>query len=143
MTHADFIENVLKEASEIALARFGKVEGRIKPEDSTQILTDTDIEIGKYLVGEVKKNYPSHNIIDEEAGVIDKGSEFTWVVDPIDGTANFAMGIVTYGTMIGLLENETSIAGGRKRGIPKRRKNYSNFGKGFIPNPCFNRNGSR
>lgn len=112
MRYPDFIESVLRKASIIANKNFGKVTGRIKPHDSTQVLTDTDIEIGKYLVGEVTKNYPDHNIIDEEAGVVDNGSDFTWVIDPIDGTANFAMGVPTYGTMIGLLEKSVSIAGG-------------------------------
>lgn len=112
MTYTDFIQKLLTDTSKIALANFGKVEGRLKKEDSTQVLTDTDIEIGKYLVEEVKKNYPNHNIIDEESGVIDNGSDFTWVIDPIDGTANFAVGVPTYGTMIGLLENDIPIAGG-------------------------------
>ena len=112
MNYTDFIEVVLKESAKVAVRNFGKVSGRIKPHDSTQVLTDTDIEIGNYLVGEVRKNYPDHNIIDEESGTIDKGSDFTWVIDPIDGTANFAMGVPTYGTMIGLLKNGTSIAGG-------------------------------
>lgn len=51
-------------------------------------------------------------MIDEEAGVIDNGSEFTWVVDPIDGTSNFAEGLPHYGIMIGLLKHDQPIAGG-------------------------------
>ncbi len=112
MAYTDFIEKTLLETSKIALANFGKVEGRIKKEDSSQVLTDTDLEIGKFIIAEIKKTYPGHNIIDEESGVFDNGSRFTWVVDPIDGTSNFAVGVVTYGTMIGLLDNETPIAGG-------------------------------
>ncbi len=108
----DFIESVLKEASEIAKKNFGKVSGRTKPGDNNQVLTDTDIEIGKFIIGQIVHEFPKYNIIDEEAGVGSKGSEFTWVVDPIDGTANFAMGVPTYGTMIGLLKNRTPIAGG-------------------------------
>ncbi|MBI2621753.1 MAG: inositol monophosphatase [Candidatus Levybacteria bacterium] len=112
MTYAAFIEELLIKTSKIALENFGKVEGRIKKEDATQVLTDTDIEIGKYIVGEIEKTYPDYNIVDEEAGVVDKNSDYTWVVDPIDGTANFAVGVVTYGTMIGLLKNDIPIAGG-------------------------------
>src|SRR3989344_2413941 len=112
MNYTDFIEDVLKEASEIARKNFGKVKGRIKPDDNNQVLTDTDIEIGRFIIEQISREFPEHSIIDEEAGVIDKGSEFTWVVDPIDGTANFAVGVPTYGIMIGLLKNGTSIAGG-------------------------------
>src|SRR3989344_4088749 len=112
MTYTDFIEKTLLETSKIALANFGKVKGRIKKEDKSQVLTDTDIEIGNYVISEIKKNFPDHNIIDEEAGVVDNGSQFTWVVDPIDGTSNFAVGVVTYGIMIGLLQKNTPISGG-------------------------------
>lgn len=112
MSYTDFIGEVLKEASVIARKNFGKVKGRTKPDDNNQVLTDTDIEIGNFIIAQISREFPKQNIIDEEAGVIDKGSEFTWVVDPIDGTSNFAVGVETYGTMIGLLKNRTPIAGG-------------------------------
>jgi myo-inositol-1(or 4)-monophosphatase len=86
--------------------------GTTKQGDNNQVLTETDLEIGKTIVEDIQKQFPTHNIIDEEAGVIDKQSEFTWVVDPIDGTSNFANGIPTFGTMIGLLQNDQPIAGG-------------------------------
>ncbi|HSX42829.1 MAG TPA: inositol monophosphatase [Candidatus Saccharimonadales bacterium] len=107
-----FIENLLKEASAVAMHNFGKVSGVIKPGDNNQVLTETDIEIGNLIVNRVKVEYPDHNIIDEEAGVIDRRSAYTWVVDPIDGTSNFASGIPMFGIMIGLLEDGTPIAGG-------------------------------
>ena len=68
--------------------------------------------IGKKIISFIKKSYPTYNIIDEEAGVIDNNSEFTWVIDPIDGTSNFAKGVVTYGIIIGLLKNNVPIGGG-------------------------------
>ena len=102
----------MEEASHIANEKFGKVTGTVKAGDNNQVLTEADLAIGKLIIEQIKKEYPDYNIIDEEAGVIDNGSEFTWVVDPIDGTSNFANGIVTYGIMIGLLQRATSIAGG-------------------------------
>jgi myo-inositol-1(or 4)-monophosphatase len=108
----DFITSVLSDASKIANTNFGKVSGTVKPEDNNQVLTATDIEIGELIVSRVKVEYPEHNVIDEEAGVIDNGSSYTWVIDPIDGTSNFANGVHTYGVMIGLLEGDSPIAGG-------------------------------
>lgn len=110
--YTSFIRKVLKYASKIARFNFNKVSSSVKYEDSNQVLTQTDIEIGKYIISEIKNNYPDYNIIDEEAGVIDNNSEFTWVVDPIDGTSNFASGLSTYGIMIGLLHKDNPIAGG-------------------------------
>lgn len=112
MDYRTFLTRELQNAALIANKYFGKVSGTVKPEDTNQVLTEADIEIGKLLVEAVRREYPEHNIIDEEAGVIDNGSHYTWVIDPIDGTSNFAAGTPDYGIMIGLLEEATPIAGG-------------------------------
>jgi myo-inositol-1(or 4)-monophosphatase len=112
MEFQDFIKESLEESSKIALEGFGKVAGEIKDGDSNQVLTETDLKISKYLIGRIKGAYPGHNIIDEEAGAIDNGSNHTWVVDPIDGTSNFASGITTYGIMLGLLKDNKPYSGG-------------------------------
>ncbi len=112
MQYQNFITNVLEKSAQLARANFGKVQSTTKAEDNNQVLTQTDIEIGRYIITEIEREFPKHNIIDEEAGVINKNSEFTWVVDPIDGTSNFANGVPTYGIMIGLLQNDQPRAGG-------------------------------
>lgn len=110
--HRDFIQTVLEQSSVIAQANFGKVFGTSKGVDNNQVLTETDLKIGKYIVNEIQKAYPTYNVIDEEAGIIDKKSPFTWVVDPIDGTSNFANGVPEYGILLGLLHEGIPIAGG-------------------------------
>jgi myo-inositol-1(or 4)-monophosphatase len=112
MNYSSFLKSTLEEASNIANEKFGKVSGTLKNGDSNQVLTEADIAIGKFIIEKIKKDFPQYNIIDEEAGVIDNKSEFTWVVDPIDGTSNFANGVPTYGIMIGLLQNGMPLAGG-------------------------------
>ena len=112
MIYQKFLSQTLKHGAKIAIEMFGKTSSKIKDSDPNQILTEADLAIGKFIVNEVKKNYPSYNIIDEEAGVVDKKSLYTWVIDPIDGTANFAVGVPTYGIMIGLLKDHHPFAGG-------------------------------
>lgn len=112
MDHLNFLEEQLQAAAKIALGYFGKISATVKPGDNNQVLTKADLAIGKHLVAAVQAAYPDHNIIDEEAGVIDNGSRYTWVIDPIEATANFAIGTFDWGIMIGLLEKETPIAGG-------------------------------
>lgn len=112
MNYHDFITSVLEKATTIANEKFGKVSGTIKGGDSNQVLTEADLAIGKLIIEQIKKEYPDFNVIDEEAGVIANGSEFTWVIDPIDGTSNFAHAVPLYGIMIGLLQKGMPIAGG-------------------------------
>lgn len=112
MDYKTFIESSLEEAGHIALQHFGNVHPTTKSEDNNQVLTEADLAIGKYLVERVREQYPQHNVIDEETGVIDNGSSYTWVIDPIDGTSNFATKTPTYGIIFGLLENSVPVVGG-------------------------------
>jgi len=113
MNYQDFITQTLSNAAEIANSSFGKVSSiSTKSGDNNQVLTETDLAVGKLIVQKIQSAYPDYNIIDEEAGVIDKKSKYTWVVDPIDGTSNFANGLPTYGIMMGLLEDSKAVAGG-------------------------------
>lgn len=112
MDYRVFLEQELKSAASTASGFFGKVSSAVKTGDNNQVLTDADIAIGKQLVAAVQAAYPDHNVIDEEAGGIDNGSRYTWVIDPIEATSNFAVGLPQYGIMIGLLDGGTPIAGG-------------------------------
>lgn len=112
MDYLTFLEEQLRVSARIALGHFGKVHATTKPGDNNQVLTEADLAIGEQLVSAVRQTYPEHNVIDEEAGVIDNGSRYTWVIDPIEATSNFAAGIPEYGVMVGLLDGATPIAGG-------------------------------
>jgi myo-inositol-1(or 4)-monophosphatase len=112
MDYRKFLSKTLEEASVIALKHFGKVKGWAKDGDEQDVLTEADLEVGRLIVDAVKREFPEHNVIDEESGAIDNGSKFTWVIDPIDGTSNFAAGSPHYGVMIGLLDGGVPVAGG-------------------------------
>ena len=111
-TYRDFLTTTLTAAAKIAAANFGNLSHSVKVGDRNQVLTETDLEIGHFLTDAIRTAYPDHNIIDEELGCIDNGSRYTWVVDPIDGTSNFAVGLPQYGIMLGLLDHDTPVAGG-------------------------------
>jgi myo-inositol-1(or 4)-monophosphatase len=106
-----FARRVIAEAAEMARGFFGRVSTTIKPNDPTQVLTEADIAIGRHLVDAAGLAYPDHNVIDEEAGVVDRGSAWTWVIDPIDGTSNFAAGIPWYAILVGLLHEGVPVVG--------------------------------
>jgi myo-inositol-1(or 4)-monophosphatase len=110
--YADFLTSVLTSASQIAVENFGRVSATVKSEDKNQVVTVADLKIARFIIDEICRAYPGHNIIDEESGVIDNNSRFTWVVDPIDGTSNFAAGLPLYGIMVGLLDDGFPVAGG-------------------------------
>ncbi|MEI7590244.1 MAG: inositol monophosphatase family protein, partial [Deltaproteobacteria bacterium] len=54
------------------------------------IVTEADKMAEEIIVGSLQKNFPHHDILSEEVGSINRGSEFRWIIDPLDGTTNFA-----------------------------------------------------
>ena len=57
--------------------------------DPRHLVTKFDLESEKIIIGGIKRKCPHHNILSEEAGFINKGPYYTWIVDPLDGTGNF------------------------------------------------------
>jgi myo-inositol-1(or 4)-monophosphatase len=102
----NFIKQIIREAGYLAKDYYHKgVEQGFKS-DPTDIVTVADREVEKFLVEKIQEKYPEHGIISEEReGEINPGAEYTWVIDPIDGTRNFAKHIAVWCTMIGLAKN--------------------------------------
>ena len=59
----------------------------------------------------ILKKFPAHGIIGEEFDNVNAGAEFTWVLDPIDGTKSFITGVPLWGTLIALLHNGQPVLG--------------------------------
>jgi len=72
------------------------------------LVTASDRKAEEIIVAEIRRAFPAHNILGEETGSSDKGSDFTWIIDPIDGTTSFVHDQPFYSVSIAL----------RKRGEP-------------------------
>jgi myo-inositol-1(or 4)-monophosphatase len=59
----------------------------------------------------LKKKFPKYNIFSEEAGKTENGSEYTFVIDPLDGTNNFVLGVPYFSVSIALMKNNEVIFG--------------------------------
>ena len=77
----------------------------------TNFATKADLESEEKVIEIIKANFPDHNIIAEESGRVDNGSEYSWAIDPIDGTIPFVDGLPFFGISIGLLRNDQPILG--------------------------------
>ena len=56
-----------------------------------EVVTKFDLESERIIINEIKKSFPDHRILSEEAGENKKDSPCLWIIDPIDGTTNFTM----------------------------------------------------
>lgn len=105
--------NAAQEAGKILTGHYGKIKAEYKNEyfDVGSILTQADLESEKKIVEILKKDFPGHNIFSEEKIQENNDSEYTWYIDPLDGTSNFARNIPLFGISIGLVKNKKSVLG--------------------------------
>ena len=105
-------KKVALEAGEVIQKYIGKDQHKnVKHEDPTDYATDADIEAEKAIVKILTSNFPDHNIVAEEETNIDKKSNYTWLIDPLDGSIAFGSGIPYFSVSIGLLEGGKPIIG--------------------------------
>ncbi|MFH9005861.1 inositol monophosphatase family protein [Streptomyces afghaniensis] len=112
MTYLSFLESLLDEAGKMAMTFPRQVPARIKDADANQVVTQADLAIGEWIRRRIRERFPSDSLIDEESGTVRGTSPVTWIIDPIDGTANFAAGSPLFGVMVGVLEDDRPVAGG-------------------------------
>jgi myo-inositol-1(or 4)-monophosphatase len=108
----DCIQHALKMAGEILMSYFGKISEYTVKESQSSIVTKADIESEKKIIEIILEKFPDHNTLGEETGFQNRNSEFTWVIDPLDGTSNFAAGIPWFGVIICVLKNDIPFMAG-------------------------------
>jgi myo-inositol-1(or 4)-monophosphatase len=104
MQRIDLAKTMAKEAGEILLQWFDR-ENEVTMKSDTDVMLTADTEAEKYILGEIQKHFPGDAILSEEAGNVGKSSAVRWIVDPLDGTVNFAAKIPFFCTAIGIEEN--------------------------------------
>ncbi|MFH1727642.1 MAG: inositol monophosphatase family protein [Pseudomonadota bacterium] len=87
----NFIEDIAKEAGKFLLNNFGSLNESdiLNKEGLHNYVTKIDKECEKIILNRIEKAYPEHSIYGEEYGQQDKGSDYTWFIDPLDGTTNY------------------------------------------------------
>ena len=75
------------------------------------VVTEADLSAEKAMRALIEQRYPAHGILGEEFGSVRLESDWVWVLDPVDGTRDFATGTLTWGTLIGLCFRGTPVLG--------------------------------
>ncbi len=100
--YLDFAVELAIEAGARSSGHFRQIEARRK--DDGTLVTVADEEADRFISESIGRRYPDHAVLSEEQNTVyDPAVDFTWVVDPIDGTTNFARGMIIWGVSIGLL----------------------------------------
>lgn len=97
----DFAIRVAEEAGRLLRARVGTTID-IGLKGDINIVTDVDLASERLIREAIASHYPRHQVLGEEGGLADSSSDYRWVVDPLDGTTNFAHGFPIFAVSIAL-----------------------------------------
>jgi myo-inositol-1(or 4)-monophosphatase len=108
----EILRIAFREGGRILMDHFGSSLETTVKESNSSVVTDADYASEKKILEVLGDSATPCNIISEEAGYIHDGSAYTWVVDPLDGTSNFAAGLPWFGIIITLLREADPVLGG-------------------------------
>jgi len=101
-----------RKASKTIIRDFGEIENlQVSLKGPGDFVTNCDKKVEKILIEELQKARPNYSILSEEIGKINNDESFKWIIDPIDGTANFLHGIPHFAISVGLEHNKEIICG--------------------------------
>lgn len=107
----NFAVETAREAGQILMERFGR-KINISKKGNINLVTEADFASEKFIVEKIRSYYPKHSILAEESGesaaVIDGDKRWKWIIDPLDGTTNYAHGYPCFSVTIAL-EHEGEI----------------------------------
>jgi len=106
----DTLERCLREASTLVMSYYKKAHSPERKSDNS-IVTEADVQAEKLIAAIIRERFPEHGIVGEELGY-QEGNKYLWVIDPIDGTAQFAVGMPGWGIMIALMKDFEPILAG-------------------------------
>lgn len=104
-----FAQHTTALVGEQLLKDFGQVQALEKADGS--LVTQADRWADEQLRGAIGKTFPKHGVLSEEVEHVVPDNDWCWVIDPVDGTTNFARGLPLWGISLGLLYQGTPVFG--------------------------------
>jgi myo-inositol-1(or 4)-monophosphatase len=108
-----FLRDLLLQAGNRLRKQYGRVKRiRYKSGAVTNLVTNVDQDVERFIKLQIRKHYPEDSILAEESEIEKADSPQRWIIDPLDGTTNFAHGLSLFCVSIGVEWNGEVVAGG-------------------------------
>ena len=124
--YSKFLENLARKLTSYYYSKLNKtfkVSNKLKGRGYDPVTT-SDKAFEKFIRNEINKKFPNHQVIGEEFGYKKTKSEYTWIIDPIDGTRSYVIGNPTWSNLVSLNYKGTPVVG--LANYPVLRKFYFN-----------------
>jgi len=113
MDYAPILKTALlaaQEAGGVLRSFHGNLTG-IRKKAANDLVTEADVASEKVIIEAIRTDFPDHGILAEESGEMVMDSPFTWVIDPLDGTTNYAHGLGIYSVSIAVAYKDETVVG--------------------------------
>jgi myo-inositol-1(or 4)-monophosphatase len=96
-----FAQSLAREAGALLREGYGRVQ-HIHYKGAVDLVTEYDHRSEELILSRLRATYPTHRLYAEESGRGAAGSEYEWLIDPLDGTVNFAHGVPCFAVSLAL-----------------------------------------
>jgi myo-inositol-1(or 4)-monophosphatase len=111
----EILENIIRLAKQVGDYQKSNMfnKGLSIGSKSTEIdlVTEVDKKSDEIIINYIQGQFPGHSILTEESGESGNGSDYLWIIDPLDGTVNFAQGLPIYAISIALQYKGETVLG--------------------------------
>lgn len=101
----NFAIQIARDAGQVLAERFGRTSLQVSNKGDIDLVTESDLAAERLIIERIRSYYPRHAILSEEAGASthhEGAGEYKWIVDPLDGTTNYAHGYPCFCVSIAL-----------------------------------------
>ena len=105
-----FAVDAARNAGDILRKNFGRRQ-KISFKGEIDLVTEVDKESERYILGRIRETFPDHGVLSEESPEAVSPSPYRWIIDPLDGTTNYAHGYPCFCVSIGVERDKEQVAG--------------------------------
>ncbi|MCJ8013233.1 inositol monophosphatase [Paenibacillus sp. KQZ6P-2] len=102
---------IIRQAGQIAKDKFDDIADVQFKDEFGDVVTEVDHLAEGLILGQIQDVFPEHQIHSEEAGWVGSDSDWLWLIDPLDGTNNFAIGLPVFSVSITLMYQQQPVLG--------------------------------
>jgi len=107
----EFAVDVARSAGAIQKSRYEDASVTVEHKGLLDLVTEVDIECEKLVTELIAEKYRDHGVLAEEGTALKNSSDYLWIVDPLDGTTNFAHGFPMFCVSIALVKKGKTLIG--------------------------------
>ena len=104
-------QDLARSAGELIRGALGHAPGARTKRDAADWVTETDVQVERYVRARLLEAFPDHRVVGEEQGASGNADAPTWFLDPIDGTANFVHAMPWFSFSLGLVVEAEPVIG--------------------------------